>query len=319
MTTNSAVPVYDGTTGHRLKLMAVILLAAASGFAQAGMMAMNPDQAPVAAVDRFSEKAAHLQLRTAANGLPAPNAPVDFDKAPFITQGLTAEGKVTRYYNFDVQATAPAPIYVLYREGEDHPVKGQLDIIDSLPGEAGYNDFRQVWKVHTPKDYAANSLSSAAGVRASGYRMEKTDMLRNMPVVPDKSVARLRFKGESAKLQSAWYQGTVAKYFTFSETMLSAGASDMVPVSPIYVTFNINPGMPNGGPPSGFRMEMNSMQTHNVPSTHPGDAGYSPLWLVSVYDNADWPKVHDLDTVLNAKILAAGVATVNCPIVSVAP
>src|SRR6478672_7640208 len=39
-----------------------------------------------------------------------------------------------RYYNFDVQSTAPAPVYVLYREGEDKPVEGQLDIIDTLPG-----------------------------------------------------------------------------------------------------------------------------------------------------------------------------------------
>jgi hypothetical protein len=31
---------------------------------------------------------------------------------------------------------------------------------------------------------------------------------------------------------------------------------------------------------SGFRIEPNSPQTHNVPATLPGDPGYSPLWLV---------------------------------------
>jgi hypothetical protein len=85
------------------------------------------------------------------------------------------------------------------------------------------------------------------------------------------------------------------------------------------VTFNTNPGTPDGGPGSGFKAEPNSKQTHNVPATLPGDAGYSPLWLVAVYDNADFGSVKDLATALTAKVLAAGVATVNCPIVLVTP
>lgn len=299
-------------------LLAGVLLAAEIGNAQAAI-ATDPDRAPLAAVDRFSAKAAHLQLRTASNGIPGPNAPVDFDTGPFITQGLSpTTGKAVRYYNFDVQSTTPAPVYVLYHEGEDKPLAGQLDIIDTLPGEQGYNDFRQVWKVSVPKDYVANSIIDAAALRKAGYKMERTDTLRNMPVVPDKSVARMRLNGEDAGLQRAWYQGEIAKYFSFDEAKLSA-AGGSVPVSPIYVTFNINPGQPNGGPASGFRTETNSPQSHNVPATLPGEVGYSPLWFVSVYDNADFPAVRDLDTALKAKLLAAGVATVNCPIVFVAP
>ncbi len=181
-----------------------------------------------------------------------------------------------RYYNFDVQGTAPAPVYVLYRDGEDKPVEGQLDIIDTLPGEKGYNDFRQVWKVSVPKDYVSNSISDAGTLRDAGYQMQQTDTLRNMPVVPDKSKASMRLKGESAELHRAWYGGQVAKFFSFNEAPLSATGTN-VPVSPIYVTFNVNPGAPNGGPASGFRTEPNSQQTHNVPFTLPGDAGYSPL------------------------------------------
>lgn len=295
------------------------LLAAQIGNAQVAMAATNPDQAPIAAVDRFSDKAAHLQLRTASNGIPGSDVPVDFDTGPFITQGLSpTTGKVVRYYNFDVQSTTPAPVYVLYRDGEDKPVAGQLDIIDTLPGEKGYNDFREVWKVSVPKDYVANTITDAAALSKAGYKTQKTDTLRNMPVVPDKSVARIRLNGESADLQRAWYQGQVAKFFSFDAATLSAAGND-VPVSPIFVTFNVNPGQPNGGPGSGFRTETNSPQTHNVPATLPGEAGYSPLWQVSVYDNADFPAVRDLDTVLKAKVLAAGVATVNCPIVFVAP
>jgi hypothetical protein len=137
-----------------------------------------------------------------------------------------------------------------------------------------------------------------------------------MPVVPDKSKASMRLNGESAELHRAWYQGKVATFFSFGEAPLTAAGGN-VPLSPIYVTFNVNPDQPNGGPGSGFHTEPNSQQTHNVPFTLPGDAGYSPLWLVSVYDNTDFPSVRDRATALKAKVLGPGVATVNCPIVSV--
>ena len=221
-----------------------------------------------------------------------------------------------RYYNFDIQGTTPAPIYVLYRDGEDKSVTGQLDIIDTLPGEKGYNDFRQVWKVWVPKDYVANAITDARALSQAGYKTEKTDTLRNMPVVPDKSIARERLNGESTELKRAWYRGQVAKFFSFEEAPLS-GTS--VPLSPIYVSFNINPGEPNGDLASGFRTEPNSEQTHNIPATLPGDKGYSPLWLRVVYDNADWPSVHDLATALKAKVISAKVLTPNCPIVFIEP
>ena len=298
-------------------LIAVASLIASGAAAEAVTKPVDPEQAPVAAVDRFSNKAAHLQLRTPENHLPGPNQPVDFDSGPFITQGLAPKtGKPLLYYNFDVQTTMPAPVYVLYREGEDKPVEDQLDIIDTLPGETGYNDFRQAWKVTVPKDYVANTIVDAAALRDAGYKIEQTQVLRNMPVVPDKLTAKARLDRESAELHRAWYQGQVAKFFSFDEAPL-LGSS--VPLSPIYVTFNVNPDQPNGGPGSGFRSEPGSKQTHNVPATLPGDAGYSPLWLVAVYDNADFPSVRDLATVLKAKVLAPGAATVNCPIVFVGP
>jgi hypothetical protein len=298
-------------------LLAAASLIAGGATAQAATAPVDPDKAPIAAVDRFSDKAAHLQLRTPDNHIPGPNQPVDFDSGPFITQGLSpTTGKPVRYYNFDVQTTTPAPVYVLYREGEDKPVAGQLDIIDTLPGEKGYNDFRRVWKVTVPKDYVPNTIVDAGALKEAGYKLEQTPVLRNMPVVPDKSTAKMRLKGESADLKRAWYQGQVVKFFSFDEAPLSGSN---VPLSPIYVTFNINPDRPNGGPGSGFKAEPNSEQTHNVPATLPGDAAYSPLWLVAVYDNADWPEVKDLKTALKAKVLAPAAATVNCPIVFIAP
>lgn len=276
----------------------------------------NPDTAPEVFVDRFSPAAGHLMIRNENNGLPAANAPVDFDMGPFITRGLGPGGQVVDYYNFDEQLLMPAPIYVLFRKGAASAVDGQLNIINALPGETGYNDFWQVYKVTVPAGYVANTVTSFAGIQQEGYAMEATTTLVNCPVVPKGSTATKRLAAESSALNRGWYKDSIVYYFTFSEKPLMTTAGGNVPVSPIYVTFNINPGLPDGGPSSGFKMETGSAQTHNVIATVPTDGGYSPLWSVSVYDNNSFNNVSSLPTAQAAPILATGVANVNCPVVA---
>lgn len=277
---------------------------------------VDPETAPRAMIDRFSEAAGTLFIRTDDNGLPGPNEPIDFDQGPpFITQGLGPSGGVVTYYNFDVLPTEPAPIYVLFREGEEMPVEGQLNIVDVIPGDEGYNDFWQVVQVTVPADYEANTFTGAEEL--ADLPMEPTETLVNCPIVPEGSTATLRYTDESPELTQGWYNGAVVFYFNFSEAALMTTDDEMVPTSPIYVTFNINPDEEGGGPPSGFVTEPESAQTHNVPATLPEDAGYSPLWSVNVYDNADFDMVEDLATAQAATILGTGVALVNCPIVSV--
>jgi hypothetical protein len=302
-------------------LFSGILIAASSGAAQAALQPQDPDQAPIAKVDRFSDTAGTLLRRSADNHLPGPNEPIDFDTPPsglipsdnFSVLCLSPAGEPERYYHLDVQSTTPAPVYIFYREGEDKPVQGQLDIIDTLPGEKGYNDFRQIWKVRVPKDYVPNTITEAAALQQAGYKMEKTDKLLNMPVVPDKSRARLRLNGGNPELQRAWYRGQVAKFFLFDEAPLSV-SGDKVPVSPIYDGFTINPGQPGGE--MEFCTDPNSKQTHNVVATVPGDRDYSPLWLRVVYDSAACASVHNLETALKAKKVPAKVLLINCPVVS---
>jgi len=113
----------------------------------------DPDTASHAVIDRFSAEAGNLFIRDESNGLPEANMPIDFDQEPFITKGLGPNGELISYYNFDVQPTEPAPIYVLFREGESTPVEGQMNIIDDIPGEADYNDFWEVQKVTVPANY----------------------------------------------------------------------------------------------------------------------------------------------------------------------
>jgi len=281
------------------------------------MMAMDPMKSEHAVIDRFSSAAGHLQMRDSMNHLPGPNEPVDFDVPPFVTTGLGPHGEVVMYYNFDVQPTAPASIYVLYRKGEMTPVAGQLNIVDVIPGDPGYNDFWQINKVTVPADYVANSVGTLRAIKDAGYAVEQTKTLVNCPIVPDGSTALHRLNGNDTGLHNGWYRNKVVSYFNFNEAPLTLTDDGKVPVSPIYVSFNVNPGDSNGGPPSGFKMVMGSMQTHNVVSTLPGDMEYSPLWLVNPYDNMAFAMVMDLDTVMKAKVLARAVAAVNCPIYSI--
>jgi len=289
----------DGTTG-----------------ADDGMSAMDPMDAPVAEIDRFSEDAGTLMVRSDGNDLPGPNEPIDFDQGPFITTGLGPGGATVRYYNFDVQPTAPAPIYAFFREGEATPVDGQLNVVGSIPGDDGYNDFWHVQQVTVPADYEANTVTNAAALMEAGYDVEPTGTIKNCPIVPDGSTATMRGGDAATDLVRGWYDDQVVSYFLFEEAPVSTTSDGMVPTSPIYVSFNVNPGQEGGGPPSGFMSEDGSDQTHNVVATLPGEDSYSPLWSVNVYDNADFGSVSDLSSAIDADRLAAGTALVNCPVVS---
>jgi hypothetical protein len=278
---------------------------------------LDPERAEAAEIDRFSEDAGMLMVRDDENGLPDPGEPIDFDSgAPFITMGFGPDGEVVQYYNFDVQPTDPAPIYALFHEGEDAPVSGQLNIVGVIPGDAGYNDFWRVNKVTVPDDYVANSITNVDDLMDAGFDMEELDVLVNCPIVPDGSTAELRIGDGSNGLVQGWYDDMVVYYFSFEEAPLEVTGRDEVPLAPIFVTFNVNPDE-GGGPPSGFVTEDGSDQTHNVLTVLPEDAGYSPLWSVNVYDNADFDSVSDLDSVMDAEQLDEGVANVNCPIVSI--
>jgi hypothetical protein len=201
------------------------------------------------------------------------------------------------------------------------PVSGQLNIIDVVPGDAGYNDFWLVEKVTVPTSYVANTVTSYDEIMQMGYSVTATTSIVNCPVVPKGSVARKRFLStESAELTRGWYNNKVVYYFNFFEKELMA-VNGKVPTSDIYVCFNINPDQTGGGPASGFKTEDNMAtgQTHNVPETLPDDAAYSPLWDVQIYNNSSFGNVTNLATVKAAPIMAMDAVIVNCPIVWVEP
>jgi hypothetical protein len=308
-------------TFSRLSVSVGLLLALASckkdNHGNNNNSSKDPATSPGAFIDRFSAAAGHLQVRTSANGLPAANAPVNFDQGPFITTGFTPDGKVVQYYNFDIQPTAPAPIYAFF-QSDSMPVKGQNNIVDVIPGASGYNDFWQVFKVTVPAGYVANSVTSYQEIVAKGYPVEATNMLVNCPIVPKGSTASKRYEQSSDPgLTLGWYKDSVVYYFNFFEKTLYVTSNGQVPVAPIDVCFNIDPNQPNGGPASGFKTEPGTMQTHNVISAIPSDPGYSPLWAVAVYDNSAFDNVDNWTTAMAAPLLVPDAGNVNCPAVNI--
>jgi len=263
-------------------------------------------------VDRFSSTAGHLMVRTTSNGLPAANAPINFDVDPFITKGLSKSGVMTEYYNFDVQPMTPVNIYAFFKSGSTAPVPGQNNVINTIPGDAGYNDFWVVNKVTVPDDYVPNSITSLAEILASGYNIQKTNSIVNCPVVPFGSTASKKFGGGSQALTLGWYNGKAVAYFDFEEKEITATITGDVPVVPIYVMFNNN----TTGPASGFKTETGTAQTHNVLSVSPTDAGYSPLWKVVVLDNSAFANVNNITTANSATVLIPNAGLVNCPVVN---
>jgi hypothetical protein len=287
------------------------------GGGPAGPSPKDPETAPRVAIDRFSAAAGTDFVRNATNGLPGPNEPIDFD-ALFLNQGFGPGGEIVRYYGFDVRPEEPADLYALFTDGGTEPV--QPEVVDVVPGDAGYNDFWRIYRVTVPADYVPNTLTSVEAILASGYPIEERDFILNCPVVPEGSTAELRYEEDGeTEAEEFWYRDQIAHYFEFVERQLTVPAELPVPVSDIYVTFNVNPdaGNPDSGPASGFVVEQGTPQTHNVAATLPDQAGYSPLWEVQVYDNADFASVTDLATAEAATLLVPDAAYVNCPIVDV--
>jgi hypothetical protein len=273
----------------------------------------DPGPAQQARIDRFSDAAGNLFRRSAMPSLPGPDQPIDLDRPPFITRGLGPAGQRVRYYNFDVMPASPAPIYALFRQGETQPVAGQQNIVDVIPGDAGYSDFWRVVRVTVPTNYVANTVRSLAQIVQAGYALETTSTLVNCPIVPAGSTGREG--GAAAGLTRGWYKGQLVFYFNFGDA-LNVTTTGAVPTSPIFVTFNVNPDQPNGGASSGFRTEPGTDQTHNVVATIPGQTGYSPLWVVIPYDNTDFADVRDRLTAQEARSFPVA-GLVNCPVVFV--
>ena len=121
-----------------------------------------------------------------------------FVNCPVVPEGSTLEngeplvqgwhkGDPVFYPDFGFNGPFAIPIWVfitgMNADGTPQFVEGQNNIIDSLPGDAGYSAFWQVNMVMVDGDYEPNSITSAADVAASGNDVMVADLVVNCPVV----------------------------------------------------------------------------------------------------------------------------------------
>lgn len=272
--------------------------------------AFDPDGSPIASVDRFSDDAATNFRRSAQPDLPGPDEPIDFD-ASFVIDGFGPGGEAISYYSLDVQFGRVMPVHRIV-DADGSPIAGQLPIVTALPGEDGYSDFWQFVDHEAPADYVANSIADAATLDSRAWPRTNNFMAFNRPLVPEGSTAERRVKNEDTSNTRAWIDEQVVSFLSFDEAPIPING-DFVPYALIFVCFDL-PLTAEGMPQSGFCREADG-RTHNVLESIPGDALYSPLWDVRVYDAAQFDAVNDLDSAASAPAVG-DLAMVNCPIAS---
>jgi hypothetical protein len=120
-----------------------------------------------------------------------------FVNCPIVAEGTTLEGgeeltqgwlngEAVFYPDFGPNPPVAIPIWAFITGmdagGNPQFVEGQMNIIDSVPGDASYSAFWRVNLVMVPDGYEANSLTAADAVRAAGMEITQTDIVVNCPV-----------------------------------------------------------------------------------------------------------------------------------------
>jgi hypothetical protein len=233
--------------------------------------------APLLFVDRFSDKAAKRLRRDRVRGLPGPNEPIHLDAAPFLLELTGPGGRKARCYDLDLRPPTPARFYVFY-DAQGNYILTQFPIVDVAPGDPGYTDVWDLWKVTAPTSYRADNslrdmktLERLLADKESGYTAERTGALLNGPIVPEGSSASMKAdrRDGAAALRYVWYRGKRAPYLYFEQTLRITG--DLAPVSSMTVVTAT--GATTGAPASD---PLASATTIDLPAL-PGDPGYSPL------------------------------------------
>ena len=246
--------------------------------------------APLLEVDRFSDAAGTLLRRSRNPALPGPNEPFSLDDPSFVIAVVGPGGFSARCYDLDVRPATPNRYYVFYDRIGNYRLT-QFPVIDKAPGDPGYTDLWDIWKVITPDTFRetnwvrdATTVEKLLADPAGGFTAYSTGIYLNAPVVPEGSKAgsKAESRAGSATLLYAWYRGMRAPFLYF-EGSLHLSAEGRIPVASLALD-----GSDTSWPP----------KEPLVAARWPKAPGYSPLATVS--DAKGRSKVN---------------GTLNCPIV----
>jgi hypothetical protein len=247
--------------------------------------------APLLAVDRFSDVAGTLLRRSVDPKLPRADEPFSLDDPRFAVAVVGPGGVTARCYNLDVRPAQPNRYYVFYDRIGNYRLS-QFPVIEKAPGDPGYSDLWDIWKVITPDGFReTNWVRDAATVErlladpAGGFTGASTGIYLNAPIVPEGTTAGSKAEGRPGRATRlyAWYRGKRAPFLYF-EGSLHLIEGGKIPVSTLKLTGE-HTEWPSSAEASGW----------------PKGIGYSPL--ARVLDSGGHPVI-------------AG--AINCPIVGTA-
>ncbi|MSR84689.1 MAG: hypothetical protein EXS58_17530 [Candidatus Latescibacteria bacterium] len=281
-----------------------------------------PAYVPRAVIDRFSDAAGLFYRRSENAKLPGPDKPIDFDSSICLQRGFGPNSEIIWFYNFDAKGTVPAPVYVLVdRIGQ--PLPGQLPIFDLLPGDPGYSDLWQIYKVRIlERDYPPNSLSSFQVLKDGAYEITATNEVMHCVLAPAGSKASQRFDSSTpSAAQQGWYRDQIVDYLLFenpnSTAQVDFGAGKVN--APEMFAFFEN----DLDPSDGFALDPLATGTHNVATRLPGQEGYAPLWVLTIFKLDFFDQVKSVANALDQSrdetslLTLPGLLYVDAPIVKV--
>jgi len=206
-----------------------------------------------------------------------------------LTNGWYDNYAVT-YYDFGMAPQFAADIFLLFT-ANGAAVAGQHNIVDQISAglvvqknvsDPGYSPFWRVNKVTVNNTYVANTFKSLSDLTgAVGVTIVPTTVIINCPLVPAGSTLLNDPGSPTHPVSQGWYRGNPIFYFSFETndqaTATAAnlvyapgfGSGTTVYVLPIYIT----------NPPGGAVVLAGQL---NVIESFLGDAGYSPLWQVTL-------------------------------------
>ncbi|HXH28385.1 MAG TPA: hypothetical protein VNL37_05030, partial [Candidatus Polarisedimenticolia bacterium] len=228
-------------------------------------------------------RAATRLRRSRLPGLPGPNRPIAFDRPPFLLRVIGPDGRPAQCYDLDQRPARPARLYVFYDQANNY-ILNQLPVVGVAPGDAGYTDLWDIWKVTAPASFVPdNSLRDFEAVErllsdpASGFTAARTGALVNGPIVPDGSTAEMKAerRGGAATLRYLWYKGQLAPYLYFEQRLRLEGSD--APTG----RMTLEPSSDRAGGTGGASAAPGDLTGEKLRiDTLPGDAGYSPLRLL---------------------------------------
>ncbi len=210
--------------------------------------------------------------------LASPGATAEHEPAApwvFTSQWGWYHGERIEYYDLGRATNTTAPAYRLVDPGGD-PIDGQRLIFGDLrPGvlvgaETGqnYSDFHRIWDVTVPDGYSPDQLRSLNELMVANLTMVETELVWNTPMVPAGS-SLVGADSGAHPLQEGWWDGESVHYFRFETSsevpgLFDSGTDRVRDVAALAVF----------DPPGQL----------DILDTYPGDATYSPLTRLFIFN-----------------------------------